>query len=132
MCELNHDLLRPELAASSGRRIKHGSDARRMWRRRTPRSTPPRTRLPQRQRASSASVFPIDQPKTSNLSPGRKTAGSATVKVAYRLSDASASQNADLACVAAALAGMHHWARLGVIADNLVNMGRVMEKQAAP
>jgi hypothetical protein len=29
------------------------------------------------------------------------------------------------------LVGMHHWARLGVIADNLVNMDRIMEKQAA-
>jgi hypothetical protein len=30
------------------------------------------------------------------------------------------------------LVGMHHWARLGVIADNLVNTDRIMEKQAAP
>jgi IS5 family transposase len=29
-------------------------------------------------------------------------------------------------------AGMHRWVGLGVIADNLVNIGRAMEKQAAP
>jgi len=28
--------------------------------------------------------------------------------------------------------GMHRWVGLGVIADNLVNIGRAMEKQAAP
>jgi len=27
---------------------------------------------------------------------------------------------------------MHRWVGLGVIADNLVNIGRAMEKQAAP
>jgi len=27
--------------------------------------------------------------------------------------------------------GMHRWVGLGVIADNLVNIGRAMEKQAA-
>jgi len=29
-------------------------------------------------------------------------------------------------------AGMHRWVGLGVIADNLINIGRAMEKQAAP
>jgi len=29
------------------------------------------------------------------------------------------------------LAGMHRWVGLGVIADNIVNIGRAMEKQAA-
>jgi len=28
--------------------------------------------------------------------------------------------------------GMHRWVGLGVIGDNLVNIGRAMEKQAAP
>jgi transposase, IS5 family len=28
--------------------------------------------------------------------------------------------------------GMHRWVGLGVIADNLINIGRAMEKQAAP
>ena len=28
--------------------------------------------------------------------------------------------------------GMHRWVGLGVIADNIVNIGRAMEKQAAP
>jgi IS5 family transposase len=28
--------------------------------------------------------------------------------------------------------GMHRWVGLGVIADNLVNIGRAMERQAAP
>jgi len=28
--------------------------------------------------------------------------------------------------------GMHRWVGLGVIADSLVNIGRAMEKRAAP
>ena len=45
------------------------------------------------------------------------------------------SSNGDMVSTAAAIKGylgMNRWVGLGVIADNVVNIGRAIEKQAAP
>jgi hypothetical protein len=109
------------------------ADAHHIWRRRMPHSTPPRTRLPQRQTASSASVFPIDPPRVPNVNASRKSAGSATARSGVAaVRAASASQNGDRTSAAAATRACRRWVGFGVIADNLVNIGCAMEKQAAP
>ena len=118
------------------RRIKHCWDARRAWWRRTPHSTLPRTRRPRRQRASSASAFPIARPKASNANASRESAGSATARNgAPGAKDASAWSSGDTAstrCRYKGYVGMNRWVGLGVIADNVVNIGRAMEKQTIP
>ncbi len=67
------------------RRIKPCSDARRICWRLMLHSTPPRTRPPRRREASNASAFPIVRPKASNANASRKSAASATARMAHRL-----------------------------------------------
>jgi hypothetical protein len=63
----------------------------------------------------------------------RRSAGSVTARNgAPDPRGASASESGDSAfsrCRYKGYVGMHRWVGLGVIADNLINIGHVMEKQ---
>jgi hypothetical protein len=109
--------------------------ARRTWWRRMPASTRPRTRRPRKPRASSASSVCI--PNRSTKSPERKreqkkrwlrngqkwrTGCEGRISVVKRRHGLGRSRyKGD--------AGIKRWVGLGVIADNLVNISRVMAKQ---
>ena len=92
-------------------------------------------KLLRRQKASSASVFPIGPPKALRKREQKKrwfrngqkwrTGCEGRISVAKR-------RHGLRRCRYKGYAGMHRWVGLGVIADNLVNIGRAMEKQAAP
>jgi len=104
----------------------------RIWWRLMPHSSLPRTRPPQRQRASDASAFPIAQPKASNASASRKAL--VPQEMAHRITGAH--QGGQTTARPRPLPpqgfiGMNRWVGLGIIADNLVNIGRAMEKRAA-
>ena len=89
------------------RRIKHCWDVRGVWWRQMLHSSLPRTRPPRRRRGSNASAFPIAQPKASNASASRESAGSVTARNgAPDPRDASASPGADTASAAAATKAM--------------------------
>jgi hypothetical protein len=44
----------------------------------------------------------------------------------------SSGATASTAAVNKGLVGMHRWVGLGVIADNIINIGRALQKPAAP
>ena len=108
---------------------------RRAWWRQTPPSTPPRMRQPRKQKASSASAFPTARPRALNANASRGSAGSATARNGApdaRAASAWSSDDMGLTVAATkAIAGMKRWVGLGVIADNVINIGRAMEKRAA-
>ena len=96
----------------------------------TPHSTPPRTRQRRKPRASSASAF-TKSPERKREQRRRwfrngqkwRTGCEGRISVAKRRHGLDRSRyNGD--------AGMKRWVGLGVIADNVVNIGRTMEKQS--
>jgi transposase, IS5 family len=94
---------------------------------------PPRTRLPQKQRAS---AFPIAPPRAPNVNANRKkalvrngqkwrTGCEGRISVAKR-------RHGLRGCLYKGCVGMHRWVGFGVIADNLVNIGGAMENREDP
>jgi hypothetical protein len=71
-----------------------------------------------------------------NANASGKSVGSVTARSgALDVRDASASSNGDTASAVAVtreFVGMERWVGLGVIAHNLINIGRVMEQAAEP
>src|SRR5258707_15588149 len=99
-----------------------------------PHSTPPRTRQQRKPKASSASAFPTIRPRAPSANESRGSAGSATDRNGgpdARDASALVKRRHGLdRCRYKGNAGMKRWVGLGIIADNVVNIGRTMEKQS--
>ena len=125
-----------DLWSRPSRSISQSSGARRVWWQRTRDSTPPRTRRPQKRGASNASAFPIAPPKAPSASASKKkrwfrNGQKWRTGCEGRISVAKRRHGLDR-CRYKGGTGMKRWVGLGVVADNLINIGRVIEKQAAP
>jgi hypothetical protein len=92
-----------------------------------PHSTRPGTRRLPRQRASGWCAFPNRSTKSLDRKREQKNRWFRNGQRWRTGSEGSAWSNSDAAYV-----GMDRWVGLGVIADNVVDIGRAMAKQAGP